>query len=402
MNVNNYFIALLSTSCLTVLPISSSALASELETKFSGYARIVAGILDESDTKYANYSNELSLDKQSLIGLQGQVIVNKQLSVTGLGLLHSNPDVDSGVEWLYVNYRPTSAINIKAGQMQTPFYALSDVLDVGYSYPWVTAPKEVYNDFIFKRFKGLDIRYSHIAEDYSAHIEAYYGIFDDTLIVNNVKTPIEADHLSGIITELKINNFNLRASYHSAEISLNLPSLNYLSQTLSLSGFEQEANTFKIHRKDTEFYQFSAHYDSLNYFVKSEFVNIKPDAEFYADIQGYLLSYGRYFGDFTLLASYGNRKDKLKTIDNSIPLGIAPQLDQLYFVLQGAIDNRTKDDSESYSIGLRWDFKENLAFKSELKHVKAHSDQNSFLKKQNPADTDNTVNLLSFAIEWVF
>ncbi len=381
---------------------SAPTIGDELKNKFSGYARVVAGILDEADATYFGYDDNISFDQNSLIGVQGQTLFNDKLSVTGLGLLHSNSNTDSGIEWLYLSYRPTKAINIKVGQMQTPFYSLSDTLDVGYTYPWVIAPKEVYSDFVFKKFRGIDLRYSHITDDYSAHIETYYGSFNDDVFINDSKLDVEAENLMGLIGELRIDNLHLRASYHIGDVSLELPSVPEFAQSLSLSGFTNSATTLDTDDKKADFVQLSTNYESLNYFLKAEWMKIKIDSDMFADVRGYYLTYGHYFGNFTALITYGDCKAKLPSTIDEIPIGLSPQLDQLAFGYQSIMNDRADSDTESWALGLRWDFQPNMALKTELKHINSHSDDTATFNNENPAQFDNEANLLSFALEWVF
>ena len=372
----------------------------EMETNFSGYARIVGGYLDD-DAEYFGYGDSLSFEQNSLIGLQGQVKINDQLSITGLGILHSNSDIDSGVEWLYLSYRPVDALNIKIGQMQTPFYSLSDTLDVGYSYPFVIAPREVYSDFIFKKFQGIDFRYSFINQDFTSHLEVYYGKFDDEITVNRLKVDTEVDDLSGVIGEFRVDNFNIRASYHTGDVTTMLPGLPEFADLLSQSGFNYAADSLNTENGKADFSQLSFGYNSLDYLVKAEWVSIKLNQDIFSDVEGYYLTYGLYIDSVTALITYARRNDNTSNVTNEIPIGVSPQLDQLSFAYQAILDSRVRDDTESWTLGIRWDFADNLAFKTELKHIESTSDNSTTFTREAP-NFDNKANLLLVALEWVF
>ena len=130
---------------------NSDSLFSRLSERvhFSGFARLVGGYLDAGDVHYAGYNDSLSFGQHSLLALQTDVELTETLSFTTQLLAHASATRDSGVEWAYLSWRPSSDWNFKAGKMRTPFYLHSDTLDVGYTYPWIIPPQQVYAPYLF-------------------------------------------------------------------------------------------------------------------------------------------------------------------------------------------------------------------------------------------------------------
>ncbi|NIB42748.1 porin [Pseudomaricurvus alkylphenolicus] len=388
---------------LCVLPFLYGPPAfAELGGDVSGFARLVGGLHDESDVSYQGYEDSWRFDQDTLLGLQGRLDISDKFSATALLVGRTDSDLDSGIEWLYASYRPNDSFNIKLGQMQTPFYSLSDSLDVGYSYPWVIAPSEVYNEFVFNKFQGIDVRYSHTTEDYSAHIEAYYGEFDDDITVNGSSVGTEVEDLTGIIAELRIENLSFRASYHTGDIFLDLPELNRFADLLANSGFPRSAATLTTEAV-ADFYQFSTDYDSLSYFLKGEWIKIANDTDYFAEIQSYYLTYGRYYDKWTFLITYGNRRDTLpRPVSGEIPLGFAPQLQQLALGYQQLFASRVEDDIDSYGLGVRWDFRSDMALKAEYKWLESEHRRSATLYSSDSRSFDGDAKFFSVALEWVF
>ncbi len=371
-----------------------------LEASVSGYARIVSGIIDDSHVRYHGYDDQFTFDQDSLIGLQTQLKINERLFATALGVAHSNSDLDSGIEWLYFNYRPSSNIQIKIGQMRTPFYSKSDVLNVGYAYPWVIAPKELYNGYIFDEFQGIDVRYNYSTQKYSAFVEAYYGEFDGDISSNDTQISAQVDQLQGVIGELKSGPFNFRISYHEGDASLELQ-LEELANNIQLAGFEKTANSLAPDGP-VEFYQLGFEYDSLDYFLFSEWTKIKPKQIIFPDITSYYLTLGKYFNDLTFLITYGYRGDDLEDKVNEIPSGISSELDKLSLGYQMVFDGRQESDISSWTLGIRWDVRYDTALKSEFKNIQAKQDNTSTFSVDEGESFDNESNILLFGLEWVF
>lgn len=374
--------------------------AEAIKTEFSGFARFVAGQTDQSGVSASNYDNDITIGEDSVIGLQGQIQFNDQFSATALGLGRDSKK-GSDLEWLYLNYRPTSAWNIKIGKMQTPLYSLSDSLDVGYSYPWILAPKTVYTDFVVRSFHGVDVRYAFVVGELTAHIEAYYGTFEDDLTAGDTSFDTKVDDISGLIAELRVANFKFRASYHSGDVDITIGDIDSVIDILSANGFEQSANSIDPDGL-TEFYQMGTEYDSLSYFLNAEWIMIKFESNFLREVKGYYLTYGHYFGPVSAMITYARREDADIFRANEIPIGVSEQLDLLAFQYDLVIDNHEQEDVQSWTLGLRWDFRKNLAVKAEVTQLNPKNDVSSSIIVDDGVNFDRRVNLMMFAVEWVF
>lgn len=132
---------------------SGESLFSRLSERihFSGFARLVGGYLDVDveDVHYQGYNDSISFGQHSLFALQTDVELTETLSFTTQLLAHTSATRDSGVEWAYLSWRPSRNWNFKAGKLRTPFYLHSDTLDVGFSYPWIIPPQQVYAPYLF-------------------------------------------------------------------------------------------------------------------------------------------------------------------------------------------------------------------------------------------------------------
>lgn len=393
------------------LPVVSSGIAllaaiftspvSAIDFDYSGYLRLVGGSLDDNNASYTGYDGDIGFDNHSLLGLQGRVNINESLSLTALVQGHTSDRVESGLEWLYLSYRPNDAFTIKAGQMQAPFYAISDVLDVGYAYNWVVAPRELYNDFIFKNFRGIDLTYTLPTTAVDANIEAYFGEFDDQIRVNNLVIDTEVDRLCGIIANVRWNQFSFRASYHGADYDAEIAELKQFSRALDSAGFSDSAARI-FPAASADFYQASVRYDSLDNIFLSEWVNIKPNSDLFADVESYYLSFGRIFGEFTTMLTYSRREDRLAPARGAPATGISTEQDVLALGYQAVFDARVETDNDAISGVVRWDFSPSMAFKAEIKNIRAKSDNGDTFVANSGAGFDNRATLYLFALDWVF
>src|SRR5690606_38291839 len=85
-------------------------------------------------------------DELSKLSAQFRYGVTDRLAVTAQAI--AKPEQDSWkakVEWLYLSHQTTDRLVLRAGRLRSPVYMYSDTLDVGFSYPWLRLPDEVYH-----------------------------------------------------------------------------------------------------------------------------------------------------------------------------------------------------------------------------------------------------------------
>lgn len=368
--------------------------------QFSGFARLVLGYLDDKDASYLDYDNSLSIDKESLIGLQVDYQALDNLGFTGQIIGHTDKERDSGIEWLYLTYTPTKKLKFKLGRQRTPFLNYSDVIDVGYAYPWATLPQQVYPRHFFSTFDGAMVSYEIPGKEFSLNIEGYWGYFNEDITVAERTVNAKTTNFSGLIGHINYNNWTFRGSYHQGLTSVELNDLSAFSEVLAQFGFNQSAESLRT-KGLTEVFQLSANYENVNYFVRAELNRIQADLVFVPDSDGYFLSTGYHYYPFSSYISYSKNKAKYDEAANEIPIGLNPLLDSLAFSYQAIFSQLPVDSSEAFTLGTRWDVQPGLALKGEVSYIKGQGDDRAFFTVNNP-QFDRKALLYLLALEWVF
>ena len=369
--------------------------------RISGFARLVGGYLDEERATYLGYDDSIDFGQHSLFALQADVDLSEQFSFTTQLLAHTSSRRDSGLEWAYLSYRPTKRWQFRTGKLRTPFFMHSDTLDVGFAYPWVVPPQQVYNPAMFSNYTGLSAAYEFNIQDWSIETEAYWGRFDDEITIGARQLDVKVDDLSGIVLNLQRDNLRLRASYHRGDVDASLPQLSAFAQQLRGAGFERSANSLNTDG-DTSFLQAAISYETLDYFLKAEWMTIDSEAPAIFRRDGYYLSGGYTFHPITIHATFAELSaETLRPIDE-IPAGV-PQLAPLRSAYTGVFNTASINDNlQSLSVSLRWDLNPSLALKAEWRHLDGERDQRSFFSFDPAADFDRKANLFLFAVEWIF
>lgn len=338
----------------SLLATSSIALAEEDKLEFSGFARVILGYLDDENAEYVGYSNNISINKQSLFALQADYKFNDDFSLTAQGIAHTGEQRQSGLEWLYLTYQPNNALQVKLGRQRIPFFNYSDSLDVGFAYPWLTLPQQFYDSAFFATFDGILANYEFSINDLLINYEGYWGRFDGTIYTSDTEIDTKAVGLYGVNVSVSYENFTVRASYNKGDASIEQTEVEEFSQQLRQFGFINNANWLNTSGL-IQFYHFSVNYENLDYFFRSEVSKLVGGSGLLPDINSFYVSAGYNFAPYTAYISYSKKDLYYKHAINEIPYGLSPGLDMLAGGYDAITTTFADDQSTGIKIGTRWD-----------------------------------------------
>ncbi|NHC09040.1 hypothetical protein [Stutzerimonas degradans] len=214
----------------------------------------------------------------------------------------------ANLEWAYLSWQTTDRLMLRAGRLRSPVYMYSESLDVGYSYPWLRLPDEVYSQVQVTNYEGLDAVYT-VPLSYGsvtfqlaggqAKNRDYYA-YDDQF-------DIDYDKLFGASVSLATNQFGtLRIGYVEADITTDINGTvnNYLTgnpnDNLSLLVLDKEKGKFT---------SIGYQYDNGTWVSNNEWTSRMIENDGLEAIDSFYLMGGRRFGDFLPHVTYAQLDD---------------------------------------------------------------------------------------------
>lgn len=330
----------------SLLPWATLAFASfscSADYYISGFGTLAAGqahgseeVISQGISGYDD--DDWDFDSGSLVGLQGTVDITDNMGATVQGLFEGDDDWDGELTWAYLSYDFTDEWRVIVGRQIMPHYIYSDFINVSYSYHWISVPDQVYNS-PFNSFNGISSQYTINFDESSLFTQILYGQEHDEDETGN-----DYDDIWGG-----------RVSY------------NYDWLTLYLGYFEfRESSTDSSPAPGGEIVEldesgvlvsydvgFQVDYDDWLVVAEMTTVNLEDygsESSKSGTKQPWMLSVAKRIGDFTPYVTYGQ--------DRSLDF------------------NDTDTNTPFYSVGLRWDFYESMALKTEYLHEE-DSDESS-------------------------
>ncbi|MCU4675798.1 hypothetical protein N7931_09145 [Catenovulum sp. 2E275] len=372
--------------------------------QFSGFARLVGGLTLSDNDPVSGYDSELNVDQHSLLGLQASYqFDNPKLSATAQVIGQANSP-NSGLQWLYLNYHLDDNWQFKLGKLHTPFFDYSDVINVGYAYPWVVLPTEVYDTFFFSSFNGGLVEYSRLGSEFNLSIQSYFGQVDEQIEVSGDEFDVNVDYFNGIAIQLNRGAFSSRISKTVGDYKVDDVGLEPVIQIfnhLSLNNpiFSQVADALNVAGK-VDFNQVSLAYDSLDWFIRGEWTKIDHSVKLLVELTGYYIMAGYQHNQFTYHLTFSERKSSYSYQYPELPVVGDEQIDYLIQSYNNLAVDRPVFNSSGITLGSRWDYKAGLAFKLDLRLIKGQPE--IYLPTSSKAQFDGQATLLTGSVEWVF
>lgn len=180
---------------LTGLTLSGPALCLALEVNFSGYATLGMGkvLSGEHKTFYdqqcpcyiANfpdvgvYDRSLSFTPDTRFGLQAVAKIDDKTSLTGQVTAHGGNSLKPTLDWAYLSRDLSNTLTLQAGRKRLPLYQYSDFANLGYAYPWIRPPADLYGWQIVN-YNGANLLYRNAWDDLAVRANAWMGREDDS------------------------------------------------------------------------------------------------------------------------------------------------------------------------------------------------------------------------------
>lgn len=162
------------------------------EVELSGYLSWAVNYATSDNTLDTSYYNALAntdhadFDTRSNhVGIQLYSGLTEKVSVTvALTAEGGQSGYNVTPEWAYGTYQFNDDWGLRMGRYKGPFYMVSDYRDVGYAYPWVRPPEEVYSTNPIKSLNGLDLVFQKTHQNVNYLVEIYGGSGTSETLVN--------------------------------------------------------------------------------------------------------------------------------------------------------------------------------------------------------------------------
>jgi hypothetical protein len=350
----------------------------------------------------AGYTHAWSADVDSLIGAQLIVNLNSKLSAVVQVISEQDPfgTYDPHVEWANVQYQFTPDFSIRVGRTVLPVFFLTATRKVGYTFPWVRPPLEVYRILPVSSNDGADISYRLSTGGLISTFQANAGGVDSKSPTGDFK----ARRGWGFSYTAEYGSMTARATWQNANVTV--ASINSLFEAFRQFGPQgiAIADSNDVDDKRFSTVAVGASYDPGQWFVTSEWGSSHSHTVL-GKIDAWYVSGGYRFGEFTPYLTYAeSRPDNLSdpglTV-SALPPYLAGPATGLNAALNGILSSKPAQNTTS--VGIRWDFLKNFDLKLQFDHIEiGDGSTGTFINPQPGYQLGGDANLFAATIDFVF
>lgn len=382
------------TLALLALLMSSANLHAEM--KVNGF--FTAGLTKTNEDKatFLGANDKVRFDPDSVIGMQFSFPVNDETTLTTQMIAHGRDDFKPEMEWAYLTYKASDDLDLRAGRLRIPFFMISDFLEVGYAYPWVRPPIDVYGQLAFSRYDGLNLIYRTDFGDIESNFQAYFGSTNPQQELMGEVGELDVTSLWGFNASFAYESFIFRIGHTEGDYTLSgITALNSFLTNLINNGLNDIADRFGVTDKHGRFSGAGFSYDNGSLIVKSEFTQRSTDG-LIADTEGWYLMGAYRFGAFTPHITFSELTTKEDYSDAEAILG-PPNPGGEQFL---GMTTMLRDDQSSITLGIDYRVKRNLMAKAEYQRIDIDDNSDGLL--ENATTRVDQLNVFTLAIESVF
>jgi predicted porin len=306
------------------------------------------------------------------------------------------------LEWANLKYQFSPDASVRVGRIVLPSFLVSDFRKVGYANPWVRPPNEVYSLVPITSSDGIDGSLRWHSGSFTHTLQAYLGQGD-------LEIPSGGDARGrdsmGFSATTAYGAWTARASYQQTRLTIE--NMNALFDAFRQFGSEGRAiaETYDVDGGPFRFYSVGGQYESGDWFFMAEWGGSESDSVV-GERRAWYVSGGYRFGEVTPFLTYSTVTSPRPHSDPGLTVGnyppeLAASAAGLNLALNGLLASKPTQDT--VSLGLRWDFAQNLDLKLQFDHSRLGSGSAGNLGNLQPGfRPGGRYNLISLAFDIVF
>jgi len=352
----------------------------------------------------AGLTRRWSTDVDTNLGMQLDARLNRRWSAVLQVVSEQGADNSyrPRVEWANIKYQATPELALRAGRIALPLFLTADYRKIGYIYPWVRPPVEIYGTLPFTSSNGIDATYRWSAGSVRNASQLFFGNDDIPLLPPRHAL---ARHIVGLSNNSDWGALSVRASLIQAEATVDIG--RELFPALDAFGAAGHAlrERYELDHKMIRFANIGFNYDPGDWFLMGE-LGATRSRSFLGSTRAMYLSAGYRWKTLTPYLSHAEVRANGATTDPGIPLAGLPrpyaaaaaQLNAGLGILLATIPQQT-----SSTVGLRWDVINNTALKVQYDRITPHDGSRGNLTNPTPAfRSDRTDHVASVALSFVY
>ena len=313
-------------------------------------------------------SEDLTFEKDTRFGLQISSDVTENMSVVAQLLGRGDKgNFNAIIEWAYIDYEFHETSSVHVGKIKQPVYLVNDYVEVGYAYPWIRPPQEIYllNNPL-NTVNGIELLLQFSVGPGTLSFQPYLGSNRDD-IPNAQGAFFEAENIYGMDIKYSGRGYAVHASNFQCEVKT-MGSFT----TDNNNPFGQALNVDLNGKGDCNVTAAGFYLDMANVVVYSEWTHRTTTDTLsrpFGDTEAYYATLGYRFGKFLPHITFASIDGEASVVQPGAITGATSALP-----VPGGSFNFPVPIQTSITAGLRYEVNDSAALKIEYQVVDLEQD----------------------------
>jgi hypothetical protein len=366
-------------------------------------------LVDAYQSNGAGRTREWSAAADTRLGVQMTAALTPRISALVQVLSQQNFESSYRpvVEWANLKYLVTPDFSIRAGRVVLPVFMATDTRRVGYANAWVRPPAELYSLVPVTTNDGVDASYRLELGATSHTLQATFGRSDSDFpdSAGFEAGTAKVRDLLALVDTIEWGFATLRLSYGRAKLTIE-------AQEPFFAAFRQFgpegvaiSDRYSVKDRAVDFVGVGAAYDPGEWFAMAEWARFDTNS-IVGTKSAWYVSGGYRIGKVMPYLTYARIKADSNTSDPGLTLAaLPPQVQPTAAFLNGVLNEQLNllPQQRTLSVGLRWDFARNAAFKMQYDHVDLDANSRGMFGNVTPDfRPGGKVGLFSLALDFVY
>ncbi|OUS28206.1 hypothetical protein A9Q99_11745 [Gammaproteobacteria bacterium 45_16_T64] len=356
--------------------------------KWNGFISAGVAKVDASEeVQWGNSGpdNELDWNSDTIIAIQARFIITDSLQVVSQMMSRGGFESEFDADWFYLQYQVNENVDVMLGRVRPQFFMLSDYVEVGFAYPWIRPPAEVYDPIPTDWAQGVSLNMNWEGAGNTYHNAALQLLqSEDQGTVSRFDVSV-----IGVMYEFNYGPFTLALRGGSMRADTYLENETFRSVNRVLESFDEDIAI--IPNEDTEitYRNVGIRYETEKWLILSEWATFDIQGLF-VDTESYYLTLGRRFGKWMphlTFAHHESTDDDIREDARIIDALGAATGGTIQEVAQGLWNQQ----NDSYTLGINYSFNSNTVIKLEAKRITNRDGTIAQFEKSKTTDEIDTV-----------
>ncbi|WP_144395339.1 hypothetical protein [Pleionea sediminis] len=404
-----------------ILPFLGLPLSAEDSLRISGFGTLGGVYVDSKyygyrkDVSYKDgvFDGEFDLKANSVLGIQFDYQLNSEWDLSYQAVYRGQHDLtlDSASNLAFIRYKPSANWTVRTGRIGFDLFQLTEYRDIGFAYPWAKTPSEVYGIIGTRSLDGFDASFTHPIGETTFNLKFSAGKSDTVTVgyeTQEVET-ITLNDIYNITLGLETFDWYIKAKHTEVEFDNNIELLDQLIGALNTipsivwPDAETLANGIGLEGTSAKYSSLSASYTFGNFVASGELSKISGKSLLVRDLNNGYISTSYLLNDHTLYMTFGKTSADEYQLGTNVIITLPPDLQPLAFGVNTAL-SFLSSNQRSYSVGWRWNFDEQMAFKLQWERTKIEENGGTLWRRKDNVIglPEDTVNALFINLDFIF